>query len=125
MGDDILRQVARCINRSLKYKFDYVCRYAGDEFAIVTKRSKAESYNLAKSIIFELEDAIWPYDAKVTGAVGIVGAYRTAHIPEKSKGVTVNELINQVSKASTEAKLTGQNIVSAGQLKINVANHYL
>jgi diguanylate cyclase (GGDEF)-like protein len=76
-GDSILKQVVEIIQRNI-FSRDVLCRYGGDEFALLlTKTSKSGILQAAEKIRKEIEDGGYVLgpearDRKITISVGLV-----------------------------------------------------
>lgn len=116
IGDSILRKTAQLLNGVMEEDIDYLCRYGGDEFAVVTTKSWEEAKNLANRMIDALAAEEWPGGIKVTGSVGITGSrVRLGRGSENENKIAVSNLINAASLASTNAKRVGVSMAVAGQ----------
>lgn len=113
-GDEVLRRVAQILRRIAKPGTDFLCRYAGDEFAVVTTRSLDDAVSLAERMVSALNEEQWPLGAKVTGSVGIAEWRYVARQSQDIGDCTVKDLINLASLACTAAKKRGQPVVVAG-----------
>jgi len=120
-GDKILQQVAQVLKRAVEDGIDYLCRYAGDEFAVVTVRPLDEAKKLALKMVSVLKTENWPRGRKVTGSAGVAGGRRKCSRSDGSETQTVNDLINMASLASTRAKKEKKPVVIAGQVELKEA----
>ncbi|SHK85552.1 GGDEF domain-containing protein [Desulforamulus aeronauticus] len=118
VGDSILCQTSRVLKGVIQENMDYLCRYAGDEFAIVTIRSWRDVQYFAERIINEFSLAEWPQGIKVRGSVGIAGGVRCFSNSNDSRAYSVSDLINMASLASTTAKREKISIVVHGQVEV-------
>ncbi|MFN8574866.1 MAG: diguanylate cyclase [Gemmatimonadaceae bacterium] len=103
-GDEVLREVARHITRSLR-DTDYAARYGGEEFAILLPDTDREgAHQLGERLRASIEQGQW-IDRPITVSLG-VGSIA----PE----VTVLEsLIEHADRALYRSKQNGRNLVSA------------
>lgn len=104
-GDRVLKHVAGILQASVDEERDLLCRYAGDEFVIVTVRPGDEARGLAAEIgerIRATQDPDLP--EPVTGTVGVYGGKRTKEREQVHYEATLDNLINLASKACTLAK---------------------
>ena len=102
-GDIILREIAYILN-SHSRSTDYVCRYGGEEFAIILPQtSPQQGHDIAERLRSHIEQFSFCTDRKLrlTVSIGI------AHFPEH--GTTKEELIAQADKAMYIAKFSGKN----------------
>lgn len=106
IGDRVLQHVARVLRHFVDPDRDMLCRYAGDEFVIVTMRTADEAVELGQT----LEEAIESTPNEelpepVTGSVGIRGGKRTKEREDVHYNSTLDNLINLASRACTLAKI--------------------
>ncbi len=101
-GDELLKDIGRILKAQLR-ETDIVCRYAGDEFAIILPDITIDG---AKTAAEKVRQAIekTPFKMPVTISLG-VAAY--------TKGLTQHEFILKSDRALYEAKREGKNRVSA------------
>lgn len=104
-GDNVLRQTALTLNSLIDSNEDTLCRYAGDEFAIVTTKSLAEAEKLARQIVLNLANENWPGKINVAISAGVAGGRRSQiRHPSEDSSYIVKNLLNMASLASTKAK---------------------
>jgi len=106
IGDRVLQHVAEVLRAFVDNDIDMLCRYAGDEFVIVSKRHAAEAQELAA----KMEEAITStpnpkLPRPVSGSIGVYGGKRTKEREEVHYNATLDNLINLASKACTFAKM--------------------
>lgn len=117
-GDHLIIDAASVLNRVVDPALDLLCRYGGDEFAIVTTRGIAEAEALAEEIVRHLQElrVPGPEGFALGASIGLAGGRRleerAAH-PE----ATVDDLITMASRASTAAKRLERPILQAHQLR--------
>jgi diguanylate cyclase (GGDEF)-like protein len=104
LGDEVLRQVSNILQQHLR-KGDVVCRFGGEEFAVLLPQSNNES---AMEVADKLRRAIesWHFPGvprPVTVSVG------TAHSPEF--GETRDKVVSAADAALYQAKQAGRNCV--------------
>ncbi len=117
-GDYIIKVFAEIMVSHLSLN-DYVCRYAGDEFAIVTTKHFNQATLLAEKIAFDYEQKEFDHQVRMSVSVGIAGGRRKnkrAHIED----ATVNNLINLASMASTSSK-NSKNKISVVETVLEIA----
>ncbi|NLO89892.1 MAG: CBS domain-containing protein [Clostridia bacterium] len=122
VGDAILKKVAHVFKRMVEKKLDYLCRYAGDEFAVVTERNFEEASKLAWDMVLALEREKWEYDVEITASAGLAGGRRRAVRRENRISHSVADLINMASLASTAAKKRGDKVVVAESHSLKAHN---
>ncbi|GAW91427.1 CBS domain-containing protein [Calderihabitans maritimus] len=118
LGDEVLRRVAEVLKGLIEEGTDYLCRYAGDEFAVVTIRPFEEARKLAWQMVAALAEEKWPGGIKITGSVGVAGGRRRSSRDEGNESCTVSDLINMASLASTRAKREGKRVVVADEVEM-------
>ncbi|MFZ5435692.1 MAG: CBS domain-containing protein [Bacillota bacterium] len=121
LGDKILQQVAQVLRSVVEDGIDYLCRYAGDEFAVVTTRPLEDAKKLALRMVTALAEESWPHGLKVTGSAGVAGGRRSGSRSEETKACAVSDLINMASLASTKAKKENKPVVVAGLVELKEA----
>ncbi|MDQ7819539.1 MAG: CBS domain-containing protein [Armatimonadota bacterium] len=118
VGDRVIQAVAALVRDHTDPARDSVCRYAGDEFAIVSTRSAAEATALARRLreaIVELDVPGAP-PGSISASVGIAGGKRTAERHDIHYEATVDDLLTLASRASTLAKRTEERILHGAQI---------
>lgn len=104
-GDNAIKHVATVLQTCVDERTDMLCRYAGDEFAIVTTRPGPEARELAKLAFERVRDTQDPrFPEPVTGTIGVHGGKRTKEREDVHYAATLDNLINLASKACTLAK---------------------
>jgi len=118
VGDRVITAVARLLREATDGNSDVICRYAGDEFAIVTTRTMEAAMALA----LQLRQAIVASDVPgappgaVSAAIGIAGGKRSVERHDIHYDATVDDLITMASRASTMAKRTKSRILHSSQM---------
>ena len=104
LGDEVLRQVSSLFHQQLR-KIDVVCRYGGEEFAILLANTNAQhAMGVAEKLRRVVEG--WPFPGVprlVTISAGV------AAFPEH--GSIRDELVHAADKALYAAKQAGRNLV--------------
>lgn len=120
-GDTILYRTAEILKCLMDEKQDTLCRYAGDEFAIVTTRPLERAEELAWQIVTHIENEKWPYEIKVTISAGIAGGRRSGirNLTE-NPGYIVKHLVNMASLASTKAKKLKTPVLVADSVELKL-----
>jgi len=112
LGDEVLRAASKLMTHHLR-KADVVCRYGGEEFAIVLPETQGEkALAVAEKLRRQVEDYNFPGVARqVTISVGV------ADFPEH--GRTRDEIIKAADDALYAAKQAGRNrVVGCGSLRL-------
>jgi diguanylate cyclase (GGDEF)-like protein len=113
-GDEILIKISRIVSDSSR-KVDYVCRYGGEEIAIILPdASKKDAMVIAERIRANIEQHQFLKDAdhplqKITVSIGV------SSFPDD--GSNKSELIHAADLALYEAKRSGKNKVSTAPFK--------
>ena len=81
----------------------YLCRYGGDEFAILTTRDASLCRDFAVELQKEVSSQKYCGDISLTASVGIAGG-RRRKARLNSPVTVIRNLINLASLASTKAK---------------------
>lgn len=99
VGDRVLQKVAKYLGELVDDSRDILVRYAGDEFAIGTIRTRAEAERLVEIIQHRI-DGIFIGEAEqpVAVSVGIFGGRRTHERENIHFAATLDSLINLASK---------------------------
>jgi diguanylate cyclase (GGDEF)-like protein len=118
IGDEILTSVAKLLNSLIEEGTDFLCRYAGDEFAVLTTRPLDEAKQLAWKMISAIEEADWKGGIIVTGSAGIAGGRRKGIRSDVKETYTIADLINMASLSSTKAKKERQRVIVTEQMEI-------
>lgn len=106
LGDEVLRQVSSIFQQQLR-KVDVVCRYGGEEFAILVPQTVGtHAINIAEKLRRKIETYLFPgVPRRVTISAGV--AECPAH------GTTRDELVAAADAALYAAKQQGRNQVRA------------
>lgn len=110
LGDEVLRGVASILKQQLR-KVDMVCRYGGEEFAVVVPETTGENaMTVAEKLRRQVESHPFPgVPRPVTISCGV------ADYP--IHGITRDEVVAAADAALYMAKQTGRNRVEAASLK--------
>lgn len=102
-GDSVLRQIGT-IMQQVARTTDLVCRYGGEEFAVLLPNTPLESaVRLGNRIRLAVEQAPWPEENKVTVSAGTA--------TNSSDVLDIATLVRQADTALYEAKTAGRNRV--------------
>lgn len=116
-GDAILKNVAAILKDNLDPD-SYLCRYAGDEFAIVTPYSVDHSRLIAEKVVKSINSFHFLDNISVSASVGITGCKIHNNKIENISGL-INRLVNIASLASTKAKQSINSSIIIGDVDID------
>jgi len=110
LGDEVLRSVSTILKQQLR-KVDMVCRYGGEEFAIVVPETSGENaLRVAEKLRRHVESHHFPgVPRPVTISIGV------ADYP--THGITRDEVVAAADSALYQAKQAGRNRVVAASNK--------
>lgn len=112
-GDECLKLFGKLLAAEINPESDYICRYGGDEFTVITTRSRNEAIKWANHFIQKIETFFAARGTNLTVSVGIAGGKRRS--PRLTDEETnLEALINLASLASTEAKKQGTAMLVVG-----------
>ena len=107
-GDRSLRAVAQCLQRTARRATDVVCRYGGEEFAILVSEDDTDrAVEFADVLRAEVENMDIEHSGDPSGGLRVsvgVAACRGA-------GATVSDLFRDADRALYRAKANGRNRV--------------
>lgn len=116
VGDRSIKTVAEALLATIDSSTDLLCRYGGDEFAVLTTRGREEAEELGRRAL-EAIAAIRPPGATaeftLTASMGISGGKRTTEREDVHFEATVDDLITMASRQTTQAKVERSGRVSA------------
>lgn len=116
-GDAILKSVANILKENIDSD-SYLCRYAGDEFAVLTPYFIDDSKILAENIINAIKLYVYPNEIPVSVSIGITGCSIDNRKIDSISEV-INNMINMASLSSTKAKQKGYGSIIVGDIDID------
>ena len=109
-GDGCLRSVAQAIKSSIQRAEDSVCRYGGEEFAVILPESDIKGAELlAEKIRSTIEGLQIKHEKSSTAPVVTISLGLASYSP--SEEIYPNDLIEQADRALYKAKNRGRNQV--------------
>lgn len=117
-GDAILKCVAEVLDKNVPSD-TYLCRYGGDEFAILTPYKIDANRMLAEKIINDINSFEFANDIPVSVSIGIA-ACGAPNSKMKNIVDLVKNMVNSASLASTKAKQNVDNSIIIGDMGIDV-----
>ncbi|MDR7417432.1 MAG: diguanylate cyclase [Armatimonadota bacterium] len=106
-GDQVIKAVAKALGAIVDVQKDLLCRYGGDEFAILTTRPRDEAEALALRAMETIARVAVPdghAELTLAASVGIAGGKRTSE-RDVHTAATIDDLITMASLQSTQAKI--------------------
>ncbi len=104
IGDKCLKRIASVLKSVINSKNDFLCRYGGDEFVIVTLRNSEEAMVIAKEVLDKISKINLGNNLSITVSAGISEYREKIHEAEGDYYEATQCLINEASLASTKAK---------------------
>jgi diguanylate cyclase (GGDEF)-like protein len=108
VGDQLIKSVAAALQAGVDPARDLLCRYGGDEFAILTTRPRPEAEALARRMLDAVAGIHVPEghgEFALAASTGIAGGKRTGERQDVHFAATVDDLITIASLQSTQAKI--------------------
>jgi two-component system cell cycle response regulator len=112
-GDEVIATLARVIQRCVRVS-DVVCRYGGEEFAVILPTTTPDDAEVVAQRIREsLQARVWPRHPEhtVTCSIGLAGSV------DSREGMTPEAWFEAADAALYTAKQSGRNRVVCGALK--------
>jgi diguanylate cyclase (GGDEF)-like protein len=117
MGDRYIQAVAQALQAIADPSRELLCRYGGDEFAILTTRHRDDAEALGRSAVHVIEKLSVPGAPEgiaLAASMGIAGGKRTTERHDIHYEATVDDLITLASRQTTQAKVQKAGGVTAG-----------
>lgn len=108
VGDRCISAIAQALRGIVDPARDLLCRYGGDEFAVLTMRPRTEAEEFgrrAQQAISTVKPAGAPAAIALSASLGIAGGKRTAERHDIHFVATVDSLITAASQQSTRTKM--------------------
>lgn len=102
VGDRVLQQVAEVLKAGIDPEIELLCRYAGDEFGIVSLRLADDAIALADTLKERISQIQVPdLPEGISATYGIAGGRRTKEREDVHYAATMDNLITRASKDCT------------------------
>ncbi len=116
VGDEVLKVFARCIQKEIRKKIDWVVRYGGEEFLIVLpETNNLGAFSMAERLrnaVSETKIKAGVYDLIITASFGGACAeFQNNHADD----ITMGHLINQADEQLYRSKKEGRNRVNVAE----------
>jgi len=105
-GDKCIKNIAEIISKHIDNDCDFLCRYGGDEFVIVSLRKVNDASKLVQSVVAAVKKESIEMGKPLSISAGVCGGQRKH--ARKSANKVIENLINKASLASTKAKRIGK-----------------
>jgi two-component system cell cycle response regulator len=115
-GDQVLKELVRCINESIRDNLDWLARYGGEEFLIVLPETDLKgALWQAKRLCSSVSQRVIEIDGNRIGITASFGVTAFDGTMPNEK-ISAEDMINQADKHLYEAKTQGRNRVIGGPL---------
>jgi diguanylate cyclase len=105
-GDEVLRAIGACLERAFIRKSDLVCRYGGDEFAVIVNDTAGDKAGvLAQRFVDQVREI------RVGHAAGDIGVTCSVGYTEIASDDGVQSLLERADKALYQAKHDGRDCI--------------
>ena len=105
IGDKVLQSVANVLTEETDASRDFLCRYAGDEFAIASYRKSGEAMEFGKRLIEQISQIeIQGLPEKISATFGMAGGRRAGGREQVHSAATLDDLITNASLNCTASK---------------------
>lgn len=117
-GDIILKNVGTILKKNIPTDC-CLCRYAGDEFAILTPYCINKSKLISQDILNIIDSYEFPNNIRVSASIGIASCdiHNCSKVTDSLD--IINKLVNTASLLSTKAKQSTNTPIITGNLDIN------
>ncbi|WP_313563293.1 GGDEF domain-containing protein [Ruminiclostridium cellobioparum] len=110
VGDNILKEISKILKECVPAD-TFLCRYGGDEFALLTGKCAEDCEVLAQSVLNRVRQHNFIGDISVGISAGIAGGKKRCNSRDGDMYKNITNLINLASLASTKAKKEKENLV--------------
>ena len=121
-GNSILVKVAQALKNGTAEGIDYLCRYGGDEFVVVTSRNLQEAQEFCLFLLDAISSVTWPglenRGLGLGASASVVLGRRSASDKNKQPCLNVVDLINLASLGSTKAKQMGHRVLAMEDVEV-------
>jgi diguanylate cyclase (GGDEF)-like protein len=117
VGDIVLKEMAQTLKHSIP-RDAYLCRYGGDEFAVVTTYDEATCKRFCMHLQRRISSIAYSREVQVSVAVGVSGG-RRGQVGLDNPVSAICNLINLASLASTKAKDTKDKLCIEGYIDLD------
>lgn len=105
MGDNVLKAVAGVLRSGTDPSRDFLCRYAGDEFAIASYRPAKEAFEFGTALMRGISEISIPgLPEKIGACFGVAGGRRAAIREQVHTPAMLDDLITNASLNCTLSK---------------------
>lgn len=105
MGDNVLKSVAEVLSSSTDPEKDFLCRYAGDEFAIASYRKANEAMDFGRLLMERVSQIELPgLPEKIGATFGMAGGRRSGNREQAHSAAMLDDLITNASLNCTASK---------------------
>jgi diguanylate cyclase (GGDEF)-like protein len=116
-GDIILKNIAFILSKNTPSD-SYLCRYAGDEFAILVPYGIDECKALAEELLKKIKEFKYPNNISVSASIGIA-VRKMQRCKDENIFHIISNIINTASLASSKAKKRNDNTFIIEDEEIN------
>jgi len=105
IGDNVLKAVAEVLRNETDPERDFLCRYAGDEFAVASYRKAAEAAEFSRRLVERIEAIQLPnLPERIRATYGMAGGRRAGGREQIHSAATLDDLITNASLNCTLSK---------------------
>jgi GGDEF domain-containing protein len=105
MGDNVLKAIAEALKSEVEPDKDFLCRYAGDEFAVASYRKAGDAWEFGKRLVERIGQIVLPgLPEKIGATFGTAGGRRAGGREEIHSAATLDDLITNASLNCTASK---------------------